>query len=54
MSAERHRMEITRFLSRSGCQPCDRSEAGYQLQIISKKIDSLNVSLKHLEDGSRE
>nr|DAF27323.1 MAG TPA: hypothetical protein [Caudoviricetes sp.] len=33
------------FLSRSGCHPCDRSEAGHQLAIIDRKIDSLNVIL---------
>lgn len=47
--AESNRSAITRYLSRSGCHPCDRSEAGYQLGIINKKIDALNVSLSRLQ-----
>lgn len=47
--AERSLSDITRYLSRSGCHPCDRSEAGHQLGSINKKIDALNVSLSLLQ-----
>jgi len=47
--AESNRSALARYLSRSGCHPCDRSEAGYQLGIINKKIDALNVSLSRLQ-----
>lgn len=47
--AESHRSGISRYLSRSGCQPCDRSEAGYQLVMIDKRIDALKESLSILQ-----
>lgn len=47
--AERHRAQLTRFMSRSGCAPCDRSEAGFQYQAITKQINELSASLTVME-----
>lgn len=44
---EKHRAELTRYLSRSGCHPCDRSEAGHQLSMLNKEINNLTDLLKH-------
>lgn len=34
---------FTRQLSRPGCHPCDRSEAGHQLADLRKKVAILNL-----------
>ncbi len=47
--AESHRSGIIRFVSRPGCQPCDRSEAGFQLAAVDRKISGLKESLSILE-----
>lgn len=47
--AERHRAQLTRFMSRSGCAPCDRSEAGFQYQYVTKQINKLSDLLHTYE-----
>lgn len=40
---------ILTYIGRSGCEACDRSEAGYQLTILDRKTDALNGRLRTLE-----
>lgn len=47
--AENSKAAALRFMGRPGCHPCDRSEAGHQLELQNKKISALNVTLSILE-----
>lgn len=48
--AERAMNYFTGFMSRSGSHPCDRSEAGRQMARYRQEIESLETTLKVLND----